>query len=128
MLDTSLSMQFEKLDRAYEAAEALLRSLTPQDTFNLMLFNDDVGVFSNEPVDARSDQIERALSFIKSSYLSGGTDTGAALDRAAILSKAMPSSKERSIVMITDELDACDNPDQSDCRPFSKSQRLGSEG
>ena len=102
MLDTSLSMQFEKLDRGYEAAEGLLRSLTPQDSFNLMLFNDDVAVFSNNPVEARPDQIERALAFIKSSYLSGGTDTGAALDRAASLAKAMPSRKERSIVMITD--------------------------
>ena len=102
MLDTSLSMQFEKLDRAYEATEGLLRSLTPQDTFNLMLFNDDVAVFSTAPVDGRPDQIERALAFIKSSSLSGGTDTGAALDRAAGLSKAMPSRKERSIVMITD--------------------------
>ena len=102
MLDTSLSMQFEKLDRAYEAAEGLLRSLTAQDTFNVMLFNDDVAVFSNNPVDARADQVERALAFIKSSYLSGGTDTGAALDRATSLAKAMPSRKERSIVMITD--------------------------
>lgn len=102
MLDTSLSMQFEKLDRAYEATEGLLRSLTPQDTFNLMLFNDDVAVFSNSPVDARPDQIERALAFIKSSYLSGGTDTGAALERAASLAKSMPANKERSIVMISD--------------------------
>ncbi|HEY3136607.1 MAG TPA: VIT domain-containing protein, partial [Blastocatellia bacterium] len=102
MLDTSLSMQFEKLDRAYEATEGLLRSLTPQDTFNLILFNDDVATFSNNAVDARSDQIERALNFIKSSYLSGGTDIGSALDRAAQLAKAMPSRKERSIVMITD--------------------------
>ena len=102
MLDTSLSMQFEKLDRAYEAAEGLLRSLTPQDSFNLMLFNDDVAVFSNNPVDARPDQIERALAFIKSGYLSGGTDVGAALDRAAKLVKDLPSRKERSMVMITD--------------------------
>jgi Ca-activated chloride channel family protein len=102
MLDTSLSMQFEKLDRAYEAVESLLRSLTSQDTFNLMLFNDDVAVLSNNPVEARSDQVERALGFIKSSYLSGGTDCGAALDRAVALSKMMPSGKERSIVMITD--------------------------
>lgn len=102
MLDTSLSMQFEKLDRAYEATEGLLRSLTPQDTFNLVLFNDDVATFSSNPVDARADQIERALSFIKSSYLSGGTDLGGALDRAAALARALPSKKERSIVMITD--------------------------
>ena len=102
MLDTSLSMQFEKLDRAYESVEGLLRSLTPQDTFNVMLFNDEVAVFSTNPVEARSDQVERALGFIKSSYLSGGTDTGAALERAVALSKTMPAGKERSIVMITD--------------------------
>jgi Ca-activated chloride channel family protein len=102
MLDTSLSMQWEKLDRAFEATEALLRSLTPQDSFNLMLFNDDVTAMSDKPVDARPEQIDRALSFIKSSYLSGGTDLSAALDRAAQLSKSMPAKKERAIVMITD--------------------------
>ena len=102
MLDTSLSMQWEKLDRAYEATEGLLRSLTPQDAFNLMLFNDDITTFSDKGVDARSDQIERALAFIKSSYLSGGTDLGIALERAAKLTKEMPPKKERAIVMITD--------------------------
>jgi Ca-activated chloride channel homolog len=102
MLDTSLSMQWEKLDRAYEATESMLRSLGPKDVFNLMLFNDDVSVFSEKAVDAQPDQIERALSFVKSSYLSGGTDLAAALERATQLSKAMPSKKERSIVMITD--------------------------
>lgn len=102
MLDTSLSMQWEKLDRAYEATEALLRSLQPQDTFNVMLFNDDVAAFSEKAVDARADEIERALGFIKASYLSGGTDMGAALERAAKLAKEMPSKKERAIVMITD--------------------------
>jgi len=102
MLDTSLSMNWEKLDRAYETTEGLLRSLTPQDSFNLILFNDDVLTLSDKAVDARTDQVERALSFIKSSYLSGGTDLGAALERAAKISKDMPSNKERSIVMITD--------------------------
>jgi Ca-activated chloride channel family protein len=102
MLDTSLSMQWEKLDRAYEATEALLRSLTPQDTFNLLLFNDEVTPFSDKPVDARPEQIDRALTFIKTSYLSGGTDFATAFDRAAQMSKAMASKKDRSIVMITD--------------------------
>jgi len=102
MLDTSLSMQWEKLDRAYEATESLLRSLQPQDSFNVMLFNDDVAALSDKAVDARPDQIERALGFIKSSYLSGGTDMGAALERAAKLAKEMPAKKERAIVMITD--------------------------
>jgi Ca-activated chloride channel family protein len=102
MLDTSLSMQWEKLDRAYEATEGILRSLLPQDSFNLILFNDDVVSFADKPVDGRPEQVERALAFIKSSYLSGGTDLAAALERAAELSKAMPAKKERAIVMITD--------------------------
>ncbi len=102
MLDTSLSMQWEKLDRAYEAVEALLRSLTPQDAFNLMLFNDDVQTFDPRSVDAQPAQIERALGFIKASYLSGGTDMGAAMERAARLARDMPVRKERAIVMITD--------------------------
>jgi Ca-activated chloride channel homolog len=102
MLDTSLSMQWEKLDRAYQATEGLLRSLTAQDAFNVMLFNDDVALFSERAVDARPDQVERALAFIKSSFLSGGTDLGAALERAAKVAKDMPLRKERSIVMITD--------------------------
>ncbi|HEV8482063.1 MAG TPA: VIT domain-containing protein [Blastocatellia bacterium] len=102
LLDTSLSMQWDKLDRAYEATEGLLRSLQPQDSFNLILFNDDVFTFSPTGVDARPDQIDRALNFIKSSYLSGGTDLSAALDQASRFAKAMPARNERAIVMITD--------------------------
>jgi Ca-activated chloride channel family protein len=102
LLDTSLSMQWDKLDRAFEATEGLLRSLQPQDSFNLILFNDDVFTFSSTAVDARPDQIERALTFIKAGYLSGGTDLGAALEQAAKFVKGMPAKSERSIVMITD--------------------------
>jgi Ca-activated chloride channel family protein len=102
MLDTSLSMNWEKLERAYEATEAILRSLLPQDSFNLMLFNDDVAALGDKATEARADQVDRALTFIKSSYLAGGTDLGAALERAAQLAKGMPSKGDRSIVLITD--------------------------
>lgn len=102
MLDTSLSMNWEKLDRAYEAVEGMLRSLLPQDSFNLILFNDDILSFSDKAVDGRPEEIERALQFIKSSYLSGGTDFPAALNRATQLLKAMPKKNESAIVMITD--------------------------
>lgn len=102
MLDTSLSMNWEKLDRAYEAVEGVLRSLLPQDSFNLVLFNDDIQAFSDRAVDARAEDVERALQFIKSSYLSGGTDFAGALNRATQLMRAMPAKSERSIVMISD--------------------------
>ncbi|MBI3652733.1 MAG: VWA domain-containing protein [Acidobacteria bacterium] len=102
MLDTSLSMNWEKLDRAYEAVEGMLRSLLPQDSFNLILFNDEVQSFSDKPIDGKPEEIERALQFIKAGYLSGGTDFPAAINRATQLMKAMPKKTESAIVMITD--------------------------
>src|ERR1019366_8412053 len=42
VFDTSLSMQWEKLDRSFQALESLLRSLKPADQFNLLLYNDAV--------------------------------------------------------------------------------------
>ncbi len=102
MLDTSLSMNWEKLDKSYQAVEGVLRSLLPQDSFNLILFNDDILAFSDKAVDAKPEEIERALQFIKSSYLSGGTDFNAALTRATQLIKAMPAKSESAMVMISD--------------------------
>lgn len=82
LLDTSLSMQWEKLDRAYEALEHFLRGLTPQDKFNLLLFNDDVQKLSDAPLNVDPAAIERALEFVRQSYLSGGTNFRLALDEA----------------------------------------------
>ncbi len=102
MLDTSLSMNGEKLDRAYETAEGVLRSLMPRDTFNLILFNDDVASFSKDATAATPGQIESALSFIKAGYLSGGTDFASALERATAALKIMPAKGQKSLVLITD--------------------------
>jgi len=102
MLDTSLSMNGEKLDRAFETVEGVLKSLTPRDTFNLILFNDEVTSFSKDASAATASQVESALGFVKSSYLSGGTDFAAALERATGMLKAMPSKGQRSLVLITD--------------------------
>ncbi|MEW6126574.1 MAG: VIT domain-containing protein [Acidobacteriota bacterium] len=102
MLDTSLSMNWEKLDKSYEAVESVLKSLLPQDSFNLILFNDDILAFSDKAVDARPEAIERALQFIKSSFLSGGTDFNAALARTTQLIKTMPAKSESAVVLISD--------------------------
>lgn len=102
MLDTSLSMNWEKLDRAYEAVEGVLRSLTAQDSFNVVLFNDEVLAFQDRAAPASSTEVERALQFIKSSFLAGGSDFAAALTRATQLLRAMPDRSERALVMISD--------------------------
>ena len=79
LFDTSLSMQWEKLERSYQALETLLRTLRPADRFNLVLFNGLVQSFQPSPVTADPATVQRALDFVRSSKLRGGTDLQRAL-------------------------------------------------
>ena len=101
LLDTSLSMYGEKLKRAVEAVDYFLHSLSPQDQFDLVLFNDEAYSFSPAPLPATPDNVEQALSFIKNSMLGGATDIRKALAKAVELSSQFPAG-EHSIVLISD--------------------------
>ena len=82
LFDTSLSMQWEKLERSYQALEALLRTLRPSDRFNLLLFNNQVQPFQAAPITADPASVQRALDFVRSSKLRGGTDLQRGLQAA----------------------------------------------
>ncbi|HZF38220.1 MAG TPA: VIT and VWA domain-containing protein, partial [Blastocatellia bacterium] len=90
LLDTSLSMNGEKLSRAVEAIDFFLHSLQPRDQFNLILFNDRVEPLSLNPLPVNAENVERALGFVKNSTLGGGTDLNQALLKAVELSGAFP--------------------------------------
>jgi Ca-activated chloride channel family protein len=92
LLDTSLSMQWDKLERSYGALEATLRSLTPADQFSVMVFNQDVSAYKPQPVAATPDAVQGALAFVKGSKLRGGTDLGKALTAGLAQAKAANSS------------------------------------
>jgi len=79
LFDTSLSMQWEKLERSYQALETLLHTLDPADRFSLILFNSEAQVI---PVAAAEPgNIQRAIQAVRSSRLRGGTDLEHALQR-----------------------------------------------
>jgi Ca-activated chloride channel family protein len=82
LFDTSLSMQWEKLERSFHALESLLRSLRPADRFNLLLYNEAVTPYAPAPVEATPDAIEKALAFLRAERLRGGTNVQAALNAA----------------------------------------------
>jgi Ca-activated chloride channel family protein len=82
LFDTSLSMQWEKLERSYRALDQLLHSLRPADRFNLLLFNSQVTPLEAAPLPATAAEVEKALAFVKSSSLRGGTDLESALQQA----------------------------------------------
>src|SRR5947207_146446 len=82
LFDTSLSMQWEKLDRSFQALEGVLRALGARDRFNVILFNTETAVFAPAPVPADTAAVEKALAFVRDARLRGGTDLQRALDAA----------------------------------------------
>jgi len=76
LMDTSLSMQWEKLERSYAAVAKLLESLGPQDRFNL---NNGVERFKPAPVKAEQANVSAAMDRLRKSHLRGGTDLQKAL-------------------------------------------------
>ncbi len=97
LFDNSLSMQWEKLERNFQALERLLHALKPVDKFNLVLFNTDATLFSPAPVAAAPDQVEKALAMVRASRLRGGTDLQKALDAALA-----QSGPETYLVLLSD--------------------------
>ncbi|MGD0922383.1 MAG: VIT domain-containing protein [Terriglobia bacterium] len=100
LFDTSLSMQWEKLEHSYRAMETLLRSLRPADRFNLLLFNTELNWFEKQPVIADKPAVERALQFVRASGLRGGTNLQQALDAA--LTQAGSATGKIYIVLLSD--------------------------
>ena len=98
LFDNSLSMQWEKLERSFAAAEALLRSLRSGDRFNLLLFNSEVKTFSATPLDASRANVEKALAFVQSSSIQGGTN----LQRALQTALEQAGQGENYIVLLSD--------------------------
>src|SRR5579862_6740040 len=77
LFDTSLSMQWEKLERSYQALETLLHTLRPTDRFGLVLFNSETQVVPVSEADPSN--IQRAIDAVRASRLRGGTDLQLAL-------------------------------------------------
>lgn len=101
LFDTSLSMQWEKLERTYQALETLLRSLRPADHFNLALFNTQTQWFQPAPLPADTAGVKRALDFVRAGRLRGGTDLQGALE-SALLQFAASGPASPYLVLLSD--------------------------
>ncbi len=74
LFDSSLSMQWEKLDRSYQALEQLLFDLHPQDRFSVLVFNDEVTALGQVPLAATASGIDATLASLRAAPLRGGTN------------------------------------------------------
>ena len=99
LFDTSLSMQWEKLERSYQAFETLLRTLRPADRFSLVLFNSETQVLPVTTADAGN--IKHAIEFVRASRLRGGTDIERAL-QTGLQQAAAPGASNSYLVILSD--------------------------
>jgi Ca-activated chloride channel family protein len=100
LFDNSLSMQWDKLERSYEAMQKVLHSLSTGDQFNLLMFNSKVTSFQPGLSGVTPVSLQKATDFVRSSRLRGGTDLQSAL--AAGLAQCAPGSANNYIVLLTD--------------------------
>lgn len=101
-LDTSLSMKGFKLESAFNAVSYFLENLNKGDRFSVVMFNDEVTVWQKKPVEASSQNIQSALSFIRQNYLQSGTDLWGAIQSVSDMLKNSERGKQKIVIMITD--------------------------
>ena len=99
LFDTSLSMQWEKLERSYQALEALLRNLKSNDRFSLVLFNSETQVFPLSV--AAPANIQHAIDSVRASRLRGGTDLQRAL-QAGLQQAGTAGASNSYLVLLSD--------------------------
>ncbi|HEY1527143.1 MAG TPA: VIT and VWA domain-containing protein [Candidatus Angelobacter sp.] len=100
LFDDSLSMQWDKLERSYEAMQKVLHSLSGEDHFNLLMFNSKVAAFQPTMTGATPVSLQKATEFVRNSRLRGGTDLQGALE--AGLAQCSPGSANNYLVLLTD--------------------------
>jgi Ca-activated chloride channel family protein len=78
-VDTSGSMQGEKLAQAKKALNYIVNALNGEDRFGIIQFNTDVDAFQNNLVSATAENKKKATAFIDALEAHGGTNIGDAL-------------------------------------------------
>ncbi|MGQ9502604.1 MAG: VIT domain-containing protein [Anaerolineae bacterium] len=103
VLDTSGSMEGEKLEQAKDALVYILQHLNPQDRFNIVQFSTGVHVFSERMHPAT--EVSEGIKFVRALGAAGGTNIDGAL-REALRIAANPQSSERPVILsfLTDGL------------------------
>jgi Ca-activated chloride channel family protein len=100
LFDNSLSMQWDKLERSYEAMQKVLHSLSADDHFNLLMFNSKVTAFQPAMSGVAPVNLQKVTDFVRNSRLRGGTDLQRALE--AGLAQCTTGSANNYLVLLTD--------------------------
>lgn len=101
VLDRSGSMGGWSMTAARRAAARIVESLTAEDRFNIIAFDDRCETFSKQLVAADALQQQLALEFLSKINARGGTEAGPAIARAVAMLSSH-SSRDNTVLFLTD--------------------------
>lgn len=101
VMDISGSMGGEKIAAAKAAIKGVLQGLSPQDSFSLTAFDDQIESFSVDAVPATPANIEKAIGFVDKQQPDGSTNIHDAL-KTALLKLPSSAANPRYVVFLTD--------------------------
>ena len=96
VLDRSGSMNGEKLKQVREAAMQIIAGLAPDESFNIIAYNEAVDVFSTRPVSKTEANVRAARNYLQGMLARGGTNIHDALLEAL---RQKPTKDRLSIVL-----------------------------
>lgn len=105
VIDTSGSMAGESIRQARSALQQGLATLTPDDRFNVIRFNNQTHALFMQPEAATANNLARARRYVANLQADGGTEMGPALERALATSASAGENageRVRQVVFITD--------------------------
>ncbi len=101
VIDTSGSMEGEKMQQARDALVSVLGQLQPQDSFSVVAFDGAITPFADTAVAATDANVSQAQAFVEELAADGGTNIYDAL-KAAFASFASGTGHARYVVFLTD--------------------------
>lgn len=105
VIDTSGSMAGESIRQARSALQQGLATLTPDDRFNVIRFNNQTHALFMQPEAATGNNLARARRYVANLQADGGTEMAPALERALTTSASADENageRVRQVVFITD--------------------------
>lgn len=101
LMDTSLSMQWEKLEKTFQAVSYILTHLSEKDQFDLLLFNRETKAFRPSLQRVTPASVGQALDFVRASYIEDGSDLSGALLKGVEMLRSTHFG-QRYLVLVTD--------------------------
>jgi len=102
IVDVSGSMAGPSIEQARTALLAALDRLRPEDTFDILSFDDQVDEFRPGFVSASGRDLDEARAWVRSLQVDGGTRIDLAVERGLSLVRSSVSARSQRIVFLTD--------------------------